>query len=345
MRSRTTFYWLCQVVGWGSWSILGLLYATAGGAYGPAWGYAVSYGGSGLVAIAWTHAYRHFIKRRGWAALGPGALVARVIPASLVLGILLPYTDLPLYWLTYHEASLFGRWTIAAIVGTSWTVLVWNFAYFGIHYFQRWRQAEVDKLQLAVVAGQAQLHGLMAQINPHFLFNCLNSVRGLIVEDPAKAQTAVTQLSELMRYSMQASRVPTVALDTELEAVRTYLALQGVRFDDRLRATFDIATATRALHVPTMLVQSLVENSVKHGIEQRPAGGTIAIAAWRDGETLRVRVTNPGRIARRNDATEVGLANARERLRLLYGGAAALVLRETEGDVVADLTVPARGGA
>jgi Histidine kinase len=345
-RNRTRFYWLCQVVGWFSWTILGVLYATAGGMYAPSWSYAVTYGGSAIVAIAWTHGYRHFIKRRGWAALEPGALLARVIPASLVLGIVLPYTDLPLYALVYQRSTeLFGRWTLAAILGTSWSVLVWNFAYFGIHYFERWRQAELDKLQLAVVAGEAQLHGLMAQLNPHFLFNCLNSVRGLIVEDPAKAQTAVTQLSDLMRYSMHASRIPTVALDTELEMVRTYLALQAVRFDERLRTTLDIAPATRAVQVPTMLVQALVENGVKHGIEQVPAGGTLAIAAWLEGDALRVRVTNPGQITPRDGSTQVGLANARERLRLLYGARAQLALREAGGEVVAELTVPIGGGA
>ena len=345
-RSRTLLYWLCQIVGWCSWTILGLLYATAGGLYGPVWSYAVTYGGSAIVAIVWTHGYRHFIKRRGWAARAPGALLARVIPASLVLGIVLPYTDLPLYWLVYdHDTEIFGRWTIAAIMGTSWSVLVWNFAYFGIHYFERWRQAEVDKLQLAVVAGEAELHGLMAQLNPHFLFNCLNSVRGLIAEDPVKAQVAVTQLSDLMRYSMHASRVPTVALETELEMVRTYLALQAVRFDERLLATLDIAPATRGLQVPTMLVQALVENGVKHGIEQLPAGGTIAIAAWLEGDALHVRVTNTGQITRRAGSTEVGLANARERLRLLYGAGAALALREADGEVVAELTVPAPGAA
>jgi hypothetical protein len=157
-RSRTLLYWLGQVVGWDSWSVLGLLCAT------PAWSHAVTCGGSGLAAIAWMHGYRRFIERRGWVLLGPGALVARVIPASLPLGIALPYTEWPLYMLTYREAALFGPWTLPAVVGTSWTVLVWNFAYFGIHYFQRWRQSEVDKLQLAVVAGEAQLHGLMAPI-------------------------------------------------------------------------------------------------------------------------------------------------------------------------------------
>jgi len=346
MRKRTLVYWLCQVVGWCSWSTVGVLYATSDGLYVPVWTLAATYSTNVVVAIAWTHAYRHLIKRRGWAALEPGKLLARVIPASIVLSFLLTYTDLPMYWLVYGRWSeLYGSWTVAVILGTSWSVVVWNLAYFGIHYFEGWRQAELDKLQLAVVAGEAQLHGLMAQVNPHFLFNCLNSVRGLIAEDPGKAQTAVTQLSDLMRYSMQASRIPTVALETELEIVRTYLALQTVRFDERLITTLDIAPASRAVQVPTMLVQALVENGVKHGIEQLPTGGTIAIAAWLEGDRLHVRVTNTGQITRRDDSTQVGLANARERLRLLYGGEASLVLREAKGEVVAELTVPAPGAA
>lgn len=180
----------------------------------------------------------------------------------------------------------------------------------------------------------------MSQINPHFLFNCLNSVRALIVEDPAKAQAAVTALSELMRYSMQASRVATVPLETEIEMVRTYLSLEEVRLDERLVSRFEIAADTRPVPIPTMLVQLLVENGVKHGIERLPDGGTISIASWLDEATLHIRVTNTGKLVVRAGSTRIGLVNARERLRLLYGDQASLALREDARSVIADLSLP-----
>lgn len=226
-----------------------------------------------------------------------------------------------------------------------WCVFIWNVAYFAVHYFERWRQAELDKLQLAVIAAEAKLNGLMSQLNPHFLFNCLNSVRGLIVEDPAKAQAAITSLSELMRYSMQASRIATVPLEAELEMVQTYLSLEAVRLDERLTSELDIAEDSRPVPIPTMLVQLLVENAVKHGIEHLPAGGSIRVSSWLDVGTLHVRVTNSGQIVSRAGSTRLGLVNARERLRLLYGTRASLALREDGRSVVADLSLPAAPAA
>src|SRR5262249_25082518 len=152
------------------------------------------------------------------------------------------------------------------------------------------RELELDNLHLAVAAAEGRLHGLMSQLNPHFLFNCLNSVRALITEDPEKAQTAVTALSEMMRYSMQAGRIITVPLATEIDMVQTYLSLEAVRLEERLRSELDVAADTRTATIPMMLVQLLVENGVKHGIERVPDGGTIHVASWRDDDTLRVRV-------------------------------------------------------
>lgn len=338
---RAHVYWLCQLAGWTSWTVVGLTYAFT--LYGriTLWADMPAYGASIASSIGWTHLYRGLIRRRGWAALGPGKLLPRVVPISLALGVAIPYTVAPLYLLLYPgHAQMFGIWVLPAVTGTTWCVLIWNVAYFGVHYFERWRRAELDNLQLAVVAAEAQLHGLMSQINPHFLFNSLNSVRALVVEDPAKAQTAVTQLAELMRYAMHASRIATVPLETEIEMVRTYLSLQEVRLDERLTSQLDIAPETRGVPVPTMLVQELVENGVKHGIEQLPGGGAIGVASWIDDGRLRVRVTNSGAITRDDGSTRVGLANARERLRLLYGARASLALREDRGAVIADLVVP-----
>jgi two-component system, LytTR family, sensor histidine kinase AlgZ len=214
--------------------------------------------------------------------------------------------------------------------------------YLAAHYFARWQNAELEKLQLAIAAKDAQLDGLIAQLQPHFLFNCLNSVRALIVEDPAKAQTTVTALSSLLRYALTAGKQSTVALATEIAIVRSYLALEAVRFDERLASEIDIADDAGALHVPAMLVQQLVENGVKHGIERSPTGGTLRVRAWCERGGLRIEVTSPGRIAPGEDSTQIGLANARQRLRLLYGDAASLALRDGDSTVIAEVAIPSR---
>lgn len=339
---RAHVYWLCQVGGWSSWTLVGLSYAfVMSGGMAPLWPYLPTYIASILSSIGWSHLYRLYIRHRGWAALPPAKLMPRVVPAAFALGVVIPYTTVPLYLILYPDrAQVFGIWVLPAVVGTTWCAAIWNVAYFGVHYFERWRQAELDKLQLAVIAAEAKLHGLMSQVNPHFLFNSLNSVRALVVEDPAKAQTAVTALSELMRYSLHASRIATVPLETEIEMVRTYLSLEEVRLDERLTSRIDIAADTRGVQIPTMLVQELVENGVKHGVERLPGGGAIGVASWLDDDMLRVRVTNTGKITAHDGSTRVGLANARERLRLLYGDRASLALHEDGRSVVAELVVP-----
>jgi LytS/YehU family sensor histidine kinase len=285
------------------------------------------------------------IRKRGWSALAPGRLLPRASLASLVVGVGICVSCIPLsrlYGATEHRLS---EWLPWAIAGQAFTVFLWSGLYFGVHYFDRWRRAERDKTELAVAAAEAKLHSLMSQLNPHFLFNCLNSVRALIVEDPGKAHSAVTALSNLIRYSLQATHVATVPLAAEIDMVKTYLVLEGIRFEERLRCEIDMAPDTRSVPVPPMLVQSLVENGVKHGIERLPQGGTIEVTSWLEGDALCVRVRNTGRIVERPGSTRVGLRNARERLRLLYGARASVAMREDGASVVADLSVPIHGGA
>src|SRR5690606_9276799 len=127
-----------------------------------------------------------------------------------------------------------------------------------------YRAAEVERWRLQAAVKDAELAALRAQVNPHFLFNSLNSIRALIVEDPARAQQVVTQLAALLRYTLQAGATSTVPLEAELHAVRTYLALESIRLEERLRYTIDVDDAVRQAPVPPMLVQTLVENGIKH---------------------------------------------------------------------------------
>jgi LytS/YehU family sensor histidine kinase len=183
-------------------------------------------------------------------------------------------------------------------------------------------------------------------VNPHFIFNSLNSLRALIDEDPARARQSVTQLANLLRYSLQSGQLETVPFEDELRVVNDYLALEQVRHEERLRLWLDIAPDTLALPVPPMLLQTLVENAVKYGISTRPEGGEIAIIARCEGGALRLTVTNPGEVATaattaRAASTGLGLHNAAERLRLLFGERATLQLwAETPSLVVAEAVLP-----
>ncbi len=218
----------------------------------------------------------------------------------------------------------------------NWAVvfLGWQLIYAGVHAWRRARQAERRAWRLEAAAREAELGRLKAQLNPHFLFNCLNGLRSLIAEDPARAREMVTQLASLLRYSLGASAEETAELGRELAAVRDYLALEGVRLEGRLRVRFEVEPACEAVRVPTMLVQLLVENAVKHGVAKRPEGGEVSFSARREGATLRLEVRNPLGTAPALDAdgAGLGLANAADRLRLLFGDAASLALAPAPPD-------------
>ena len=168
----------------------------------------------------------------------------------------------------------------------------------------------------------------------------------LIDEDPPRARLAVTQLSNLLRYSLQSGQLETVAFEDELRVVNDYLALEQVRHEERLRVRMDIAPDTLALPIPPMLLQTLVENAVKYGISARPEGGEITIVARCVDGALSIQVTNPGSLVTpatpaRQASTGVGLRNAADRLRLLFGERATLQLRsETPALVVAEALLP-----
>ncbi len=181
---------------------------------------------------------------------------------------------------------------------------------------------------------------MKSQVNPHFIFNSLNSLRALIDENPDRARRAVTQLANLLRYSLQSGQLETVPFEDELGIVNDYLALEQVRHEERLRLRLDIAPETLRLPIPPMLLQTLVEE--RGEVRHLPAPGGRRDRdhlARCEGRALRLQVTNPGELTAepgsiRPASTGVGLHNAAERLRLLFGERATLQLRAATPELV-----------
>jgi LytS/YehU family sensor histidine kinase len=180
---------------------------------------------------------------------------------------------------------------------------------------------------------EAQLGVLRAQLHPHFLFNALHAISTLVDWRPREARRMIVRLSELLRLAFTLSEEREVSLSQELDWLEHYLELQQIRFGDRLSVEVRVAPDAIAARVPPLILQPLVENSLKHGIERQSHGGRIGIVAERDGRWLRVRVTDdgPGPIMESSQSgTGVGLRNTRDRLRALYGDDQQLVLRQRE---------------
>jgi LytS/YehU family sensor histidine kinase len=226
----------------------------------------------------------------------------------------------------------------------SWMVqlLAWGVMYFAYHWFLRGRQEELRNLRLETANREGQLANLRSQINPHFMFNALNGIRALIDEDPARAKQAITQLSAILRNAMGTVKRKTVPLGEEIDIVKAYLALEQMRFEERLQASFDVDPALEREPVPPMLLQTLVENAIKHGIAKLTAGGEVRIGAHRGLDGLVLSVSNsgiytPGQV----NGTGIGIANTRKRLMMIYGPKAVMRIENRNGLVVTEVELPA----
>lgn len=333
-------YWTLQIGGWGLYSVLGLVEASTRMGHGlqPALivGFALYFGYS----IALTDALRRIAKRRRWLHETTGRMWVRLIAGGLVVGLIQTACIIGINVALEGRVTVFRNATpvVGAALGTSFAAMMWSVYYVQLTMRRRRRE---QKVQLELSLREAELSALEAQVSPHFLFNALNSIRGLVAEDPARAQDMITRLSNLLRYNLRHDQPHTVPLAAELDVVSDYLALETMRFDERLRVDITVAPRARDVAVPSMVVQTLVENAVKYGIAPLPSGGDLAIRGDIDGDRLVLHVENTGRLVDPDpEATQVGLANASERLRLLYGDRAQLDLTERDGRVVATLRIP-----
>jgi Histidine kinase len=333
-------YWIFQLTGWGVYSLSRFI------------------GGVTVMNLPWvrfglellfvdalgfglSHRLRHFVRRQQWRSLPIRKLILRILAAAFVcgipLGILTQFTDVSL--LQSPNELLEGvspalQFQLALPVAialqiVNWAVvfMIWLTIYFLAVAGREHRSAQFRQSELARALQLAELRLLKSQLNPHFLFNALNTVRSLIGDNPARAQSAVTRLANTLRYTLSSRHNELVTLAQELDIVTDYLELESMRFEDRLRIERDVPASAASVYIPVMLLQALVENAIKHGIAELPSGGLLRISAVLEDDMLKVEIENPRPPAPIPTAGEgVGLSNARDRLRQLFGTRATLDL-------------------
>jgi sensor histidine kinase YesM len=223
-----------------------------------------------------------------------------------------------------------------------WGVIVIEHA---LDYYQKLQERELRASQLEAQLAQSQLQVLKMQLHPHFLFNTLNAISALIRESPDEAEEMVSQLGDLLRMALETAGLQEVPFKKELEFLNHYIDIEQTRFQDRLRVEMAIEPETLDGLVPSMILQPLVENSVRHGVAPRPEGGCIKIKAWRDNSLLRLEVEDdgPGLCGDAPLKERVGLTNTRARVSNLYGDGHGLKLRHAAGGgLVVSLSIPFR---
>jgi sensor histidine kinase YesM len=215
-----------------------------------------------------------------------------------------------------------------------------------IRYFIEVREREVQLARLSEQLAGARFAALQAQVNPHFLFNTLNTIAVLVRDDDRQGAVRIVEhLSEMLRRTLSRHRANQVSLGEELELVQQYVAIEQARFSDRLRPEFNVPDSLLSAVVPSFALQHLVENAIRHGIAREPDAGVLIVAAQRDRDVLEISVSDDG-VGIEPDVVIPaghGIENTRERLRALYGANASLeIMRRPEGGTIATLRVPYR---
>jgi LytS/YehU family sensor histidine kinase len=206
--------------------------------------------------------------------------------------------------------------------------------YYFYHYIEKSRKQELDTLKLESLVKELELKTIKSHINPHFIFNALNSIRALIDENPGRARTAITELSNILRSSMQTEKQETVTFEKELNIVKDYLALEHIRFEDRLRVEYEINEDTLDQPIPPMMLQTLVENAIKHGISKQVNGGMVKIISDFRGGYHELVIRNTGYLNGSLSNDGFGLISTRNRLQILFGEKANFDIKETNGNTV-----------
>lgn len=336
-------FWIAQLLWWGFYVVVFQLASLPGLVDPSLHGQLIHLGqkllkaGAGLGCTLLLHLlYARVALRWRLPALG-----ATAFAASFVLGVAWELATRAMYLQTIYDAQL-----LRASMLPTFTLMAWSALYASFLYRDRANAESERALRATALATEAELAMLRYQVNPHFLFNSLNSLRALIDENPAAARTMVTQLAELFRHSLRTTRDELTVAD-EVAAIRHYLDIQKIRFEDGLDATVTVDEAAARTALSGFLIHPLVENAVKYGLEtsERPLRVTVDIR--RAGNRLEAMITNSGRWlddgARNGGGTGTGLRNLRARLAHLYPGRHALEVGEIEAaDAAAADAAPAR---
>jgi two-component system, LytTR family, sensor kinase len=326
MISNKKLYWILQLLGWTGYTAAQIVGGIFSGAL-------ISVNGinqkgvmilvtESVLAFLITHYVRHFIKQRNWLNFDLKKLMVRVTLTSLTMALFLYVLRIPVFFLS-NSLRLNVVFDLAQIIALvfiySLIFFFWLLIYFAYHYFYRYNES----LKYENLSKEIELSHLKSQINPHFFFNALNSIRALVDEDPDKSKNAINYLSWMLRHSLSQDKTSFTKVKDEIKTVKAYLNLEVIRFEERLKVSYNLAPECNDILIPPMMVQTIVENGIKHGIAQLIQGGIIEIETELNNNFLVISVRNNGQIHQPLEQLVshggIGIKNTIKRLEILYG--------------------------
>lgn len=341
--NKRRLYWGLQIGGWTLYALIQIavsVFASPDESVSTERVLFLSY--EAFFCLLITHGYRYFITRWRWLGLGMSRLIPKVILSVFGLGVIIYFVRMPVsiplhmfnMEVAFDPKNILGLSLIYALIFFLWTAL-----YFIYNYFERYNKS----LKLEASAREIELNNLKSQLNPHFIFNALNSIRALVDENPSKSKQAINQLSNILRNSLVSEKRGLTRFEDELKIVKDYLGLESIRFEERLRTEFHIDPISKEFLVPPLMIQTLVENGIKHGISKLTKGGVIQIQTQVVNDRLKIQIRNSGKYVNgaRKHSTGLGLENTRQRLRLIYGDDASFrILTENNNFVLTEINIP-----
>ncbi|MCP4460026.1 MAG: histidine kinase [Cytophagales bacterium] len=299
--------------------------------------------GEGLQAvfnILLTHGFRYFIIKFKWLNFNMAKLIPLALVSVFVLS-LMSSVFLALIILIRNDSVSIETLMQPIVIQTTESIflfLFWSLTYFIYLYFERYNTS----LKYEATIRETELRNLKSQLNPHFIFNALNSIRALVDENPKKSKEAITQLSHILRNSLNSDRQKLVPFAEELRTVKDYLGLESMRYEERLRTKYHIVKGSEVFQVPPLMLQTLVENGVKHGISKLTKGGEIIIRTKLEADRLVVQVRNSGQLGdEKSIGSGFGLSNTKKRLEMIYGDRFEFLIKnEDEKTVLTEIKLP-----
>jgi hypothetical protein len=339
---RKRMYWILQLGGWFAWMLNeALLYTNQ---YGWHWAWLYASIANISLAIFLTHQYKNIIKVNSWQDLPlltmlRNHFIILCLMAACLVGLNLPIDQ---YLLGENFEVQISPFIITQYLFNFMKPLaIWMLIYFFFQYSKKQLVMERENNQLERAIQETEGKVLRAQMNPHFVFNALNSIRALITEDPTKAKKGINQLSKLLRSSLLTERKKTISIAEELDTILDYLNLEKIRYEERLAWKIEVVKEIYQAQIPPMLLQTLVENAIKHGIAHSSKEGLIQIKGELLGNLIQLQVINPGHLKTRGESTGIGLVNSQNRLQLLFGETAHIDLKPLDKNhVLASVTIP-----
>jgi two-component system LytT family sensor kinase len=345
--SRKQIYWISQVTGWSFF--IGINIFIISSFEEISWQRILVWIFLGFLGVIFTHFLRGIIRKNNWLNLPLKNTIPRILTSSVIAGVII-------YALVFAASYAAGTFKqdeynfaklVGGIINISILILLWSLIYFVIHYMENYKKKEIESLIWEAAVKDYELKTLKSQLNPHFMFNAMNSIRALIEEDPESAKVAITKLSNILRYSLQMERMERVPLEDEVETVKNYLDLERIRFEDRLKYKFDIDRSTQKIEIPPMMIQTLIENGIKHGIAKRTEGGEIQLTSKllsnASGQKLKIEIRNSGNFSEEQlkNSSGFGVSNTKHRLNLLFGENANFTIQNENGNtVLAEVEIP-----